>query len=100
VREALLALPGGASEAVAAAELHSRIEELQRQADTLEGRAVPRPAPPQYARLAMEAAAFIDGAGAPHRVLTVVAALEVACACFGWTAARPFRVVSFPWLCF
>lgn len=78
VREALLALPGGPSEAAAIAELRRRMAELQERADALEGRAVPRPDPPQYVALAAEAAAFTTaGAGAPERLAALIAALQV-----------------------
>lgn len=80
MREALLALPGGISEARPIADLRRRMAELQAQADALKGRAVPRPVPPQYTALAAEAAAFTTtGVGAPERIAALVSGLQVCC---------------------
>lgn len=78
MREALLALPGGLSESAKAADLRRRMARLQEQADALEGKAVPRQSPPQYATLAAEAAAFTaSGAGSPDRIAALVSGLQV-----------------------
>ena len=77
VRLQLQRLPGSPAQATCLATLCTAAAELKSKAAKLEARAVPRPAPPQYAQLVQSVQHFLAGSGSVPRMKALLLRLEV-----------------------
>lgn len=79
MRLQLQRLPGSPAQASRLAALSTAAAQLKSKAAQLEARAVPRPAPPQYAQLVQSVQHFLAGSGSLQRMKALMMRLEVTC---------------------
>ena len=77
MRAQLQSLPGSPAQAGRLAALHAEAADLKSKVAKMEAKAVPRPAPPQYAQVLQSVQHFLAGSGSMQRMQSLLVHLEV-----------------------
>lgn len=77
MRAQLQSLPGSPAQAGRLAALYAEAADLKSKVAKMEAKAVPRPAPPQYAQVLQSVQHFLAGSGSMQRMQSLLVHLEV-----------------------